>query len=149
MPRSVIHGLARLKCKGRIYSVTAAMKVLRQLHAVPPERRDIITPEGKHCIAVGPADCSSDGRTTDGVLFDATNYHTPNPPRRHADNKHQIWFAQSHEFDSRYIRRPVGDVDWMASVNYATVRPAPFPLLLMSVFIAPKYLDWGLAGFKM
>ena len=73
------------------------------------------------CFLLARSSCLSD-ELVDGVIWDGTNYVTqPAPtPQRHEKNAHQIWFAFSSETHAPpYWRRPVGDKEWMQSMNYA------------------------------
>jgi hypothetical protein len=98
------------------------VKVIRDMHKLHVEKQEIKTRTGKRCAFLSATGCSAGGQI-DGTIWDGTQESDPrsdHADRRNPSNEHEIWFVSASEANAPpYRKRPIGDVDWMAGINYA------------------------------
>jgi hypothetical protein len=127
-----------------VHPLEQGVKVVRFMGSSEEERlamRVFQSETGQRCAFLSDTECSTSGQI-DGVVWNGVHPSAPahwpeGGDRRTPANRHQIWFAWSHEVHAPpHWPRLIGDGQWMASMNYGYHfgTNADFPVAALSAF---------------
>lgn len=97
---------------------------IKVIHCMYCETSDILEPvetsTGKKCVVLRQNKCKVES-LTHGVIWNGAELTSLDAPSRTHLNSHQVWFVRATEVHAPpYRKRPIGDVRWLASMNYAS-----------------------------